>query len=167
MSLPLAMLISAAACCLLSAQWECSIGCLWRIEAEGLRHRRLHRSPETDSTNRGEEAPVFGSRNPLFFDPSYPPKHRLLRARSVVGSVTSKSLVLSVLFWALKVSHSDFLAFFACLASLSGLAAAQWRPSPAVGRGASIRSAVFIGTTCRHDREGPHLIFFGNDYLHD
>ena len=33
------------------------------------------------------------------------PELKLLRARSVFGSVTSESLVLSVLFWRLKVSN--------------------------------------------------------------
>ncbi len=37
-----------------------------------LRRSLLRRFLETDSTNRGKEAPVFGSRNPLFCDPLYP-----------------------------------------------------------------------------------------------
>jgi hypothetical protein len=32
---------------------------------------------KTDSSDKGKEAPVSGSRNPLFFDPSYP-KHELV-----------------------------------------------------------------------------------------
>ena len=45
----------------------------------------------------GKEAPVFGSRNPLFFDPSSP-KTQVTESRLVVRSVASESLVLSALF---------------------------------------------------------------------
>jgi len=73
-----------------SSRLECLIGRLRHPKLTILRHSRLHRFLKTDDTNRGEEAPVFGSRNPLFLTP-IPPNDKLIRARLVVGSVSSES----------------------------------------------------------------------------
>ena len=53
-------------------------GCAFRLAAcvapslTVLRHSQLRRFLKTDSTDRGKEAPVFGSRDPLFLDSSSP-----------------------------------------------------------------------------------------------
>jgi hypothetical protein len=43
-----------------------------RLLPEVLPHSQLHRFLKTNSTNRGKEAPVFRSPDPLFFEPSSP-----------------------------------------------------------------------------------------------
>ena len=84
-------------------------------------------------------------------DPVRSPLVKLVRARLVVGSVTSESLVLSVLFWRLKVSQSDFLASHALSGSFRPVAAAQRRSSHCGARridpigGLSKRPADMIG----------------------
>ena len=116
-----------------------------------LWHSRLHRSSETDSTNRGDEAPVFGPGNPLFFDPSYPKRQASESAFDLqisiwVGDQRIPGVVCSFLetksliptFWrsaclaglsgacsgpAAQESHSVFfLRFCACRSSLGWMA---------------------------------------------
>jgi hypothetical protein len=57
------------ACCLRRA---CSISCLCCAKLYGAAAHPVSPFFETESTNRGKEAPVFGSCDHLFLDPSSP-----------------------------------------------------------------------------------------------
>ena len=106
-----------------------------------LWHSRLHRSSETDSTNRGDEAPVFGPGNPLFFDPSYPKRQASESAFDLQISIWVGDQRIPGVVCSFLETKSLIPTFWrsACLAGLSGACS-----GPAAQESLSVFFSVFV-----------------------
>ena len=115
-------------------------GCAFRLAAcvppslTVLRHSQLRRFLKTDSTDRGKEAPVFGSRDPLFLDPSYP--RTQVTECSVISGVGDQRIP-SVVYWFLETLSLSFRLL--ALRVFSGSLRPLQRPS---GAGAPLRGTA-------------------------